>query len=384
VNNDPENPEGLVPSDYATYQLFERDDLVFKLIDLENLRTSRVGHVHEDGIMSSAYVRLRRCVPGVTRYYFWQYYDLYARHVFNSLGGGVRSTLGARDLIELPMLSPPLTEQRAIADYLDSETARIDALIDRKQRFIDLLLEKRTALITHAVTKGLDPNAETKDSGIEFIGEVPRHWSVAPLYARYDVTLGKMLDAKRVTGEHLGPYLRNADVQWDVVNVDGLDEMDFSLSDRVKFRLLPGDLLVCEGGEVGRTAMWRGELEECFYQKAVHRLRPHRPDLDVPRFFYYLMRASAKSERFAVGSNVATIGHLTATQLRHHRFGFPPIGEQRSIVEFLDRETGKIDGLYDKTERSIELLREYRTALISAAVTGQIDIPGIDETEDVA
>jgi type I restriction enzyme S subunit len=102
-----------------------------------------------------------------------------------------------------------------------------------------------------------------------------------------------MLDAKRVTGEFSGRYLRNVDVQWDSVNTDGLPEMDFAPWERERYSLRPGDLLVCEGGEVGRTAIWRGELEECFYQKAIHRVRP-RSGNESPRSFYYLMHTLAK------------------------------------------------------------------------------------------
>ena len=119
VNNDPDNPEGLVPKDYATYQLFHKGDLVFKLIDLENLRTSRVGLVHEDGIMSSAYVRLTAKVDLDTRFFYRQYFDLYQRGIYNQLGAGVRSTLGPRDLLELKVLAPPRAEQGAVVPYLD-------------------------------------------------------------------------------------------------------------------------------------------------------------------------------------------------------------------------------------------------------------------------
>lgn len=211
-----------------------------------------------------------------------------------------------------------------------------------------------------------------KASAIQWIGAVPREWEVAPLYSRYEVTLGKMLDSKRVSGQHLAPYLRNVDVQWDKVNIEGLPEMDFGPGDRLRYELRKGDLLVCEGGEVGRTAMWSGELEECYYQKAIHRLRPLCSN-QVPRFFYYVLRAAADQGVFIAGSNPNTIDHLTAVQLRHHRFPFPPGAEQRSIATFLDRETAKIDALIDRKQRLIELLQEKRTALITQAVTQGLD-----------
>ncbi len=269
---------------------------------------------------------------------------------------------------------PPLSEQRAITAFLDRETAKIDTLVAKKERLLELLDEKRTALISRAVTKGLDPDVPMKNTGVEWLGEVPIHWEVPPVYSRWDVTLGKMLDAKRITGSALAPYLRNVDVQWDFVNTEGLPAMDFSIEDRVRYALRPGDLLVCEGGDVGRTAMWRGELDECYFQKAVHRVRP--TGRDIPRYLFYVMLAASKRGVFLAGSNPNTIPHLTAVQLRHHRFPLPPLPEQRAIAAYLDRETARIDALKAKIQKAIDLLKEYRTALISAAVTGKIDVRG--------
>ena len=216
------------------------------------------------------------------------------------------------------------------------------------------------------------PYAEYKDSGIEWLGKVPAHWDIAPVYARCEVALGKMLDAKRVTGESSGKYLRNIDVQWDAVNTESLPEMDFPRSERARYRLRRGDLLVCEGGEVGRTAIWGGELDECFYQKAIHRVRPGS-DREIPRFLYFLMHAMAKRGVFTAGGNPNTIDHLTAVQLRHYRAPFPAANEQRAIADLLDRETAKIDALVARKERLIELLQEKRTALITRAVTRGLD-----------
>ncbi len=272
-----------------------------------------------------------------------------------------------------PTPLPAIAEQRAIAAFLDRETARIDALVAKNERLIELLQEKRTALITRTVSKGLDPNVPMQDSGVEWLGEIPARWEVAPVYARYEVALGKMLDAKRVTGESSGCYLRNIDVQWDAVNTEGLPEMDFAPWERDRYLVRPGDLLVCEGGEVGRTAIWRGEIAECFYQKAIHRVRP-RSEKEAPRFFYYLMYTLAKRGVFAAGGNPNTIDHLTAVQLRHYRLPFAPPKEQRAIAGFLDRETARIDALVAKVRDAIDRLKELRTALISAAVTGKIDV----------
>jgi type I restriction enzyme, S subunit len=224
------------------------------------------------------------------------------------------------------------------------------------------------AIETFAPVRRFKPHPAYKDPGVIGLGPIPVDWEVAPIYARYEVALGKMLDAKRVTGEFSGLYLRNVDVQWDAVATESLPAMDFAPWERERYLLRPGDLLVCEGGEVGRTAIWRGEIEECFYQKALHRVRPRSPK-EEPRFFYYIMHSMAKRGVFVAGGNPNTIDHLTAVQLRHYRFPFPPADEQRAVVAFLDQETARIDALVAKKEKLIDLLQEQRTALITRAVT---------------
>ena len=270
--------------------------------------------------------------------------------------------VNASEIGGLSIAIPQDSEQKAIAAFLGRETERINALMEKKQRQIELLQEKRTALISYAVTKGLDPSVPMKDSGIDWLGMIPAHWSKAPVYARYHVKLGKMLDAKRITGNSLAPYVRNVDVQWDQISVLDLNEMDFSDDDKDRYRLEYGDLLVCEGGEIGRTAIWRGELEECYYQKAIHRLRP-KNNSDNSRYFYYIMFAAAKSGHFIATGNPNTIDHLTAEKLRTHRFPFPPRDEQDNIVTFLEKETAHTDALIAKIQESLDRLKEYRTAL---------------------
>ena len=270
---------------------------------------------------------------------------------------------------------PPLATQRAIASYLDRETAKIDAMIDAKGRLLGLLAEKRRALITHAVTRGLDPAAPMRDSGVPWIGAVPGHWEVPPVFARYEVVLGKMLDEKRISGTQLASYLRNADVQWHKINTTNLPQMDFDDIDKATYSLHKGDVLICEGGEVGRTAIWEGELAECYYQKALHRLRPVTPS-DNPYFFAYVMESAVGVGVFAAEGNRSTIQHLTAEKLRVFRFPAPPYLEQSRITAYIDAESTAIDRLCHTTQKSIEILHERRAALIAAAVTGQIDVAG--------
>jgi type I restriction enzyme, S subunit len=201
-----------------------------------------------------------------------------------------------------------------------------------------------------------------------WLGHVPAHWAVCALAYRYEVALGKMLDEKRISGRHLAPYLRNVDVQWGRINTADLPQMDFEGDDVVRYGLRRGDLLVCEGGEVGRAAIWDEQLEECYYQKALHRLRP-RSDRDTTRFLFYLLRAAVAQGIFSSEGGKATIAHLPADAFRRICFPFPPADEQLAIADFLDRETAKINALIDEQEKLLTLLAEKRQATISHAVT---------------
>ena len=315
------------------------------------------------------------------RYVFWLL-DAQYEVLRNLSGGEQRDGLNLEILGSLSLPLPPLDEQRAIAAFLDRETERIDALVAKKRQLIERLQEYRTALITRTVTRGLppdaaraaglDPSPGLKPSGVEWLGDVPEHWDLAPLYTRYSVDLGKMLREDRTRGEHLVPYLRNVDVQWDQINFTDLPVIDILPDECERFTLQPGDLLVCEGGEVGRAAIVPERGQGIAYQKALHRLRPGQGE--SPRFMYYMLSFAAARGVFDAGGNPNTIPHLTGEMLRRYRFPQPPLDEQLAIAVFLDQEVAMISELSSKVDSAIERLQEYRTALITAAVTGKIDV----------
>ncbi len=282
--------------------------------------------------------------------------------------------MSREDLMVFPIILPPRSEQDGIAFFLDQETAKIDALIEEQRRLIELLKEKRQAIISHAVTKGLTSDIAMRHSGVRWIGDVPAQWSVEPVANRYSVQLGKMLDLKAITGEHLRPYLRVFDVQWGIISIIDLPAMDFDETARAKFALRKGDLLVNEGGSYpGRAAIWNEEIE-CYYQKALHRVRSLSPAQDNPEYLYYVLFWAANYGIFAAAGNEATIEHLPAEKLRRYRFAFPPIKEQNNIVKRLRAADRELTKLVSNCETAIFLLQERRSALISAAVTGKIDV----------
>lgn len=308
--------------------------------------------------------------------YYWSQSDSYRTQVKKVCTGTSSSmqNLSQDQFKDFVLGVPAEGEQQLITAHLDRETARIDALIEKKTRFIQLLREKRQALITHAVTKGLNPNVKVKDSGVEWLGEVPEHWAVCKLSFRYSVELGKMLDGKQLVSTNLMPYLRNQDVQWGVVNTEGLPEMDIYPDELSRYTVRAGDLLVCEGGDVGRAAIWRGKSDVIGYQKALHRLRPRNDAMDTAEFLLFALMAAKLRGVFEESDSRATIAHLPAEKFRQYRFAFPSAHEQCVIANHLRTHAWRLDEVQVKTERSIALLKERRSALITAAVTGQIDL----------
>ncbi len=182
-----------------------------------------------------------------------------------------------------------------------------------------------------------------------------------------------MLDEKKITGNHPITYLRNKDVQWGSINVTDLPIMDISPAEIERYTIADGDLLVCEGGDVGRAAIWRGANNVFGYQKALHRLRAVSNEKDLVEFYFYTLFAAKNIGIFEENDAKSTISHLPAEKFREYRFSFPPIAEQRAIVGVLDREITRIDALITKKTRFIELLKEKRLALISHAVTKGLD-----------
>lgn len=283
-----------------------------------------------------------------------------------------RYALGIQDLGMTAIHAPSVSEQERIANFLDEQTARLDALIAEKERLLNALDEFRLSTINQCVAHGISDVPQVL-TGDYWFPQVPAGWAFCALNYRYQVELGKMLDEKRQTGHNPTPYLRNVDVRWDYVNTESLPSMDVSPEELERYSVREGDLLVCEGGVgVGRSAIWRGPDNKTAYQKALHRVRP-RSDADVPRFLFYLMQDAVWRER-VLGHEKATIPHLTAEAFRRWRFPFPPLDVQRAIVRYLDGLSSRTSELTAHCSEHIERLREYRSSLITAAVTGQLDI----------
>jgi len=278
------------------------------------------------------------------------------------------------DLVALGIPVPPLNEQRAIAAFLDRETARIDELIAKKQRLIELLAEKRTALISHAVTKGLNPNASMKDSGIDWIGSVPEHWQVIRI--KFVAQVGNGCTPSRETPEYWNgwfPWLNSS-----VVNLPEVTEAvelvsDLALRECHLPRIYPPAVLVGITGE-GKTRGMATLLRiEATINQHLAFIRPTTPHCMV-EYVRHVLHSAYHFLRDESSGGGSTKGAITCEQLGGTAIPYPPASEQSEIVRFIDDARTRLDALTAHSKSVIAHLNEYRSALISAAVTGKIDV----------
>ena len=362
--------KGLLPESFETYQIIEPNDIVFRFTDLQNDKRSLRSAISKyHGIITSAYIAVKTKQNADFYNYLFRAYDL--QKVFYSMGEGMRQSLKMDELNKMPVVLPSEDEQKRIVAFLNTETTRIDNLITKQEKLIELLEEQRKSIISHAVTKGLNPNAPMKDSGVEWLGEVPEHWDVAVVKRAFIVKLGKMLqpDQKDET-DVIKKYLKASNLTWDgVKDID--NEMWFSKNDLKKLKLEIGDLLVAEGGDVGKSCIFDSN-EEFYYQNSVNRVRGQKNNAN--KFLYYWLFTLKYSGYIDILCNKSTIAHFTAEKLNETILLLPDSVEQNEIIAYLERENGKINQLILKQQSLIEKLKEYRASIISHAVTGKIDV----------
>ena len=292
------------------------------------------------------------------------------------IDGTTRDKLTQGDMNAIPIQCPKVKEQRAIADFLDRETTKIDALVAKKERLIELLQEKRTALITRAVTRGLDPNVPLKDSGVEWLGEIPAHWGVKRLKnVSTFVTSGSRGWAEFYSEE--GPlFLRIGNVQSGSIdlNIDDLQHVDPPRgSEGERTRVKPGDVLVSITALIGAVAVVSEDLPEAFVNQHLALIRLSTPEVDS-RWIAYCVMSPVGQTQFAADLYGGTKDGLGLDDIRSLVVLAPPFREQERIVTYLDSQSAKLMKLVQAVRTAINHLKEFRTALISAAVTGKIDV----------
>ncbi len=346
--------------DRSIYQLVESGWLV---VNRMKAWQGSVGIAFERGTVSGHYLCFRPAHAEDDRFLNHLLRSEPFRLEYASLSRGVRPGQAEIDnewLKAIRVRLPPLETQRHIADFLDDQVARLDAA-SASAADAARLLGERPLLRSHERLIQADGS-----------WSLPPGWLLAPVGAFFALELGKMLNAERAGGLRLRPYLRNTNVQWDRIDVGDLKQMHFEPVDARRYGLRAGDLLICEGGQPGRAAIWDGRIAEVYYQKALHRARARRADV-LPRWLLHLLRLCVHRGFFA-DEGGTTIAHLTGEQLRALRLPFPPIDEQRRLVSDMDEDWRVTRSAEADVARLKGLLDERKRALITACVTGEVDV----------
>ncbi|ROR89995.1 restriction endonuclease subunit S [Nocardioides aurantiacus] len=376
VRKDIDSLGGLLPESFGTYQIVEPGDLVFRFTDLQNdQRSLRTAISNERGIITSAYgVATPTGIEPRYANYLMRAYD--ASKVFYAFGGGVRQSIKLSDVARMPVLLPSEDEQRSISAYLDRETSKIDALIAEQEGLLTVSRERRRALISHAVVSGLDRAAPVKKVAVgETAWEVPSHWPVLPLRytLRYQEGPGILAADFRDAGV---PLLRISGVRTAVATLEGCNHLDPDMVAQKwsHFRVDRGDLLISASASMGTVSkVDSDDVVGAVPYTGIIKFTPGAMSEDFIRWFVVSSEFLEQVEALKTGS---TIQHFGPSHLSQMRVALPPRDEQVGIASYLDEQTAKIDGLISEAEGMVAVAKERRSALIAAAVTGQIDVSG--------
>lgn len=344
------------------------------------------GMVAQTAIRTTCNQSMAAIVPDestTARYLYWLLDSQY-EHIRNMAGGEARDGLNLDILGSIPCFKVPSEEQLAIADFLDRETAKLDTLVEKKRALIEKLKEKRAALISRTVTRGLPPDAaraaglnphpKLKPSGIEWLGDVLDHWEIV----RLRFLVERIIDTEHKTvefdpdGEYLvarTPNIRDGKLVLEeakYTNEEGFREWTRRGEPRV------GDILFTREAPAGEACIVPKLPKLCLGQRVVN--LQLRQDSMNSSFAIYSIYGGLAHEFIAGLSAGSTVPHFNMSDISSIPFLVPPLIEQRTIADYLDHETAKIDRMAEKVEAAIERLREYRSALITAAVTGKIDV----------
>lgn len=377
--------EGLTPESYESYQLLSTGDIVIRSTDLQNDHTSlRTGLVKNEGAITSAYIGLKNLDKNLydSRFYHYFLHDWDITKAIYNQGKGLRQSLNWDDIKNMLMPVLDISEQTAIANYLDSVTSKIDEAISQQRKMIDLLNERKQIIIQNAVTKGLDPNAKMKDSGVEWIGEIPEHWEKISL---------KRLFKERVAGSWGEDENKNSQntvcmriADFDYAKLSFLNKSQYTIrsyqnKEIGKKKLQKGDLLIEKsgGGEktpVGRVVLFDLDIKDAMYANFMEKLCVR--EIALPKYVNFLLSAFyAKGMVWPYIKATTGIQNLDITNLLSKEIVFiPNIITQNKIVDFLGDRTSKIDSSISQCNKMISLLQERKQIIINDVVTGKVKV----------
>ncbi len=377
LKRDKNDNKGLQSEKFSTYQILEKDELVFKMIDLENKNTSRVGFSKYIGIVSPVYIILNN--DKYTRYGYYFFYDMWQRYIFNTLGNnGVRSALNAKDMLNLPFLKLDLREQEKIANYLDKKVMDIDLIIEKTKITIENYKKYKQSIITEAVTKGLNPNVEMKDSGIEWIGQIPKHWKIRKIKSFLSI-ISKGTTPKEISSNKSEKYKIKYIKSENISNGLVINIPEFYITSEVNEELkrsqLQEDILfVIAGAGIGKTAIMPLTLLPANTNQAVSFLRLQERYQGYKRYLWYFLQSNILKIYIELFSVQSAQPNLSMENLSNLKISLPEIFEIDNIVAYLDKKVSEIDNLIAKKESLINEMEEYKKSLIYECVTGKKEI----------
>lgn len=373
IKRSKDDSEGLQPEKFEGYQILRKNELVFKLIDLENVKTSRVGLSPYTGLVSPAYIVLSNDLEDNRFFYYW-FMFMYYNEVFNHLGGeGVRSALNAKDVLSLPVPDIESDKQCRIADYLDRKCSQIDAIIARQQEVIEKLKAYKLSIITEAVTKGLNPNVPMKDSGVEWIGAIPEHWKMV----RLKFLLSHIIDCPHETPIYSadGDYLVIRTADQDLGKLRAAEDMyrldEGEYQNRIRRMPLEKDDIVYgrEGERWGLACFVPESNKYCLGQRMLQ-FRCKKESF-LPRFAMWALNSRFVYLQGAVDTIGSTSPHVNISTVRNFLIPVPDIDEQQEIAEHIDKKMLQLDKEVEHRELLICKLNEYKKSLIYEFVTGK-------------
>lgn len=363
---------GLLPESFDGYNIIETNDIVLRLTDLQNDHTSlRVGLATERGIITSAYTTLRPKNPKSAKFLYYLIHSFDIRKGFYGMGSGVRQGLNYDEVKKLKLPIPSVGEQEAIADYLDSEIVRIDSIISEAKASIEEYKAWKASIIYEAVTKGLDPNVEMKDSGVEWIGKIPVGWNVQKLKTLVEEPLQYGANEAGIEyDESLPRYIRITDV---TANGELKEEGKLSLSEDIAadYILNDGDILLARsGGTVGKAFYYKAEYGRAAFAGYMIRAKINRKKID-PKLVYFSTLSANYDDWKATSMTQATIQNIGANKYNEFYIVVPPIEKQAELVSYLEEKVVQIDNLIVEKESLINDLESYKKSLIFEVVTGK-------------
>ena len=365
---------GKFPASFETYQTVEPNQLIFCLFDLDE--TPRTIGISKDyGMITSAYDVFSTTEGNDPQ--FWTYfYQMIDDHKgLRPFYTGLRKVVRSDTFMGIEVFSPPLEEQQLISRYLDKKTEQIDSLIEKIQKKIELLKEQRTSLINQCVTKGLDPNVEMKDSGVEWIGEIPRHWYLKRL--KYLVSYNQETLSENTEPDYEFNYIEIGDVNY-VEGISINDKTSFSESpSRARRVVRPNDVIVSTVRTYLRSIGVVPNLDNVICSTGFCVLRDNTGLVDQ-RFLSYSVRSEWFVSEVISNSYGVSYPAINSSELVDIGIVIPSIDEQKKIVNFIDLNIKKIDDEIQHEERRKTLIKEYRQSLISSVVTGKVRV-----TEDM-